>query len=82
VMNWDEAMGTAPRQTPKVVDLTIFSGEQLTIMQGLQDLGEMQMDELSWKINVPINRLASQLLSLEFEGHVKALPGKRFKTLH
>ncbi len=82
VMNWDEPVGTKPKQVVKTLDLSIFSGEQLTIMQGLHELGETQMDELSWKINIPINRLASQLLSLEFEGHVKALPGKRFKTLH
>lgn len=82
LMNWDDSLGTVPRQTAKSFDLSIFVGDQLTIMTGLQELGEIQMDELSWKINIPINRLASELLSLEFEGHVKALPGKRFKTLH
>ena len=40
--------------------------------------GNIQMDEISWRSQIPINQLASQLLNLEFNGLVKSLPGKRF----
>jgi len=37
------------------------------------------LDELSWKSQVGLNRLASVLLNLEFRGIVLSLPGKRYQ---
>ena len=39
----------------------------------------MVIDELSWKSQIPLNKLASQLLNLEFNGIVKTLPGKKYR---
>ena len=36
------------------------------------------IDDMSWKTQIPLNQLASHLLNLEFRGHIKALPGKKF----
>ena len=40
--------------------------------------GGLHIDELSWRTEIPINQLASVLLTLEFQGMVHALPGKKF----
>jgi DNA processing protein len=44
----------------------------------LQQNKEMQMDEISWKSQIPVSLLASLLLGLELQGLVKAMPGKKF----
>ena len=41
-------------------------------------MGDLMMDEIAWRTQIPINQLSSQLLTLEFSGLVKSLPGKRF----
>ncbi|MDN5213971.1 DNA-processing protein DprA [Fulvivirgaceae bacterium BMA12] len=38
----------------------------------------MLIDEISFKTQLPINRIANLLLQMEFKGIVKALPGKKF----
>lgn len=80
-LNWDK-VGAVKRKVTNTLDLSVFPMQQQQILKGLMEYGEIQMDELSWKINIPINNLASQLLALEFEGYIKALPGKRFKLSH
>ncbi|TXK47651.1 DNA-protecting protein DprA [Pontibacter qinzhouensis] len=82
LLNWD----LAHKQSQKQQNLTLFnqdefSADELKILKVLQQSQEEQMDNLSWKAQVPVSQLASLLLSLEFKGVVKALPGKRFSLL-
>lgn len=39
----------------------------------------LMIDELSWRSEVPLNKLASILLNLEFRGYINSLPGKIYK---
>lgn len=39
----------------------------------------VHLDALSWNTQIPIHKLASELLAMEFEGYVKTLPGKLYK---
>ena len=55
-----------------------LSKQDNQILDLLTDTGDIMMDEISWRTQIPINQLASQLLTLEFGGLVKSLPGKRF----
>lgn len=65
---------------PKETHLEALSAEENTIVQTLQHHdNEMVIDELSWKSQVPINKLAALLLEMEFKGYIKSLPGKRFR---
>ena len=41
----------------------------------------LPIDELAWKSQVQVNELASQLLTLEFKGLIKSLPGKKYKLV-
>ena len=53
----------------------------MKVLQVLQQSREEQLDNLSWKAQVPVSLLASVLLGLEFKGVVIAMPGKKFMLL-
>ncbi len=77
ILNWDikKKEHVVPRH--KISDT--LEGEERTIAEMLVDKESMPMDELSWKTNIPINKLSSVLLTMEFNGLITALPGKKFK---
>jgi DNA processing protein len=77
IMNWD--IGVSP-QKPEVVTLSGFSEEEQLIIRTLLDNSkQLMIDEISWKTNLPIGKLASILLTLEFKGLIASLPGKIYK---
>jgi DNA processing protein len=70
--------------TKKVVpiDWDQFDELEKTILQMLVQERELEIDQLSWKTNIPLSTLASKLLHLEFQGFIKALPGKKFQLIN
>lgn len=77
IMNWD--IGAKPvRQEPVVLE-GYEPNEQLVIKTLLENNKQLVMDEISWKTNLPVNQLASLLLTLEFKGLIASLPGKVYK---
>jgi DNA processing protein len=76
MMNWEEK-GSVPKSVP-APDISSFSEEEKLVISLLQQTKEMQMDDISWKTQIPISLLASLLLGLELQGLVKAMPGKKF----
>jgi DNA processing protein len=76
-MNWStENLAQKTKNTP---DLSFFTGEEREVIVAMQATQGILIDELSWKSQIPVNKLASILLNLEFQGIVKSLPGKKFK---
>lgn len=68
------------KSMPKASYLESLSTVENSIVQTLQEHdNEMIIDELSWKSQVPINKLAGLLLEMEFKGYIKSLPGKKFR---
>jgi len=55
--------------------------EDTAILKLLLEKGESEIDQISYQTEIPLGILSSRLLSLEFEGIVKSLPGKKFKLL-
>ena len=77
-LNWDQE--STENKNKKVV-LPELTQEEEKVYQLLSGITEgVNIDELSWKSGIPINQIASVLLSMEFKGIVKALPGKKFKS--
>jgi DNA processing protein len=76
-LNWDLKPKAATKTEP--LDTTHLTEEEISVVRVLQQDGTLQIDELSWKSGIGINKIASLLLNLEFAGIVKALPGKKFK---
>ncbi len=78
IMNWDlETDQKAPAKKEPVLDLDV---EEKAIFKLLKKNGTAShMDQISWETGIPIGRLASLLLNLEFRGVVESLPGKQYK---
>jgi len=78
-LNWDlEENPDNIKFKKNDVDLSMFTDEESQVISHLRTHGNLQIDELSWQTQVPLNRLASLLLNLEFQGIIKAMPGKKF----
>ena len=77
IMNWDAGSKPARKETPS---LEGFEPDEQMILQTLMENNkQLMIDEISWKTNLPISRLASLLLTLEFKGVIASLPGKVYK---
>ncbi|SFG66772.1 DNA processing protein [Algoriphagus hitonicola] len=72
--------GEEETQKPKL-DLSDREAGEKAILTLLQENGESEIDQISYATDIPLGLLSSKLLSLEFEGIVKSLPGKKFKLL-
>jgi len=77
IMNWEAGVDHDTSSYPDREDLT--DDEALLIQTFMENGKELMIDDLSWKSQIPVNKLASLLLSLEFKGLVRSLPGKKFK---
>jgi DNA processing protein len=76
------AMGWTPDSEGKKVSKSLeipadLSAEDASVIK-LMLHGEIHLDEIAWKSGIPVNRVAGILLNMEFAGHVKSLPGKKF----
>lgn len=64
-----------------VIDLEKRDQEDQSILTLLLEKGEAEIDQISILTEIPLGILSSKLLSLEFEGIVKSLPGKKYRLL-
>ena len=76
-LNWD-AGNHKQKQTQRELFANL-SGEEELIVNLLREKGNVHIDDLSIKSNLPMSKTASLLLSLEFSGVVKSLPGKVYE---
>ncbi len=73
-LNWDQ-------ETPKAKEIASYelTPEERAILSVIEITPEgLSVDDIAWKTQIQINQLASSLLSLEFSGLVKLLPGKKY----
>jgi DNA processing protein len=77
-LNWDAEPGTSPATAPPELDHSQFTDEESQVLALLRARPELHVDDLSWQSQIAMNRLASLLLNLEFQGFVRSLPGKRY----
>ena len=72
-MNWNSPV---VKKNPQAELFDQLSGEERKLMELLSARGKMAMDTISESLGLGLSRSSSVLLSLEFQGYVKALPGK------
>jgi len=78
-MGWEDSDLTAPKNQNGNFNKGDFSDEEWLVLTQLNDAkNPVLLDELSWRTQITVSRLAGILLNLEFKGLVKSLPGKRF----
>ncbi|TDE17419.1 DNA-processing protein DprA [Dyadobacter psychrotolerans] len=58
-----------------------FSQDEGQVLSMLKQKGTMQIDDLSWQSGLHLNKLATLLLNLEFQGMVRSLPGKKYALI-
>ena len=76
LLGW-EASETETVQKQLFNDL---SADERSIMEELSEFPEISIDVLAIKLNKPISWLSSTLLTLELQGLVMCLPGKKYRT--
>lgn len=77
-LNWDLlSKENLPQAAPKL-DMSQFSDDEAQVISILREKGEIQIDELAWVSQLHMNKLASLLLNLEFQGIVKSMTGKKY----
>jgi DNA processing protein len=74
-MNWDVDKSKIRKKVTVLLD-----AEEQTIYDLLTQK-QHQIDELSYKSQIPIGKLPAVLLNLEIKGIVKALPGQKYSLL-
>lgn len=80
-LNWTSEINHE-KTSHQLKPLPELNDNEKTLYQLLVDHpAGIHIDELSWKSEIQINLLSSILLSLEFKGLLKPLPGKKYKAI-
>jgi DNA processing protein len=69
------------RMPKPLPDFSSREEEEYKILTHLQMKGDTELDQLAHVLQIPLGMLSSKLLSLEFEGIIQSLPGKKYKLL-
>ena len=83
-MGWADDMSRS-RQLAEGVQqefLADYTEEEQRILQALSSADGQQVNTLSVETDIPVNRLASLLFSLEMKGAVQMLVGGKYKIRH
>lgn len=75
IMRWDEIDKKKSIQTSMFIELDEAEQQVVDFIRGKK---QASIDELIIKLNLPSSTIATQLLSLEFKGIVRSLPGKKY----
>lgn len=79
-LSWNRE-GGATQPGSRFLDLDGFEADERSILQLLMEHRELEIDRLSWMCSIPVSQLASKLLSLEFRGIIKSMPGKKYSLV-
>jgi len=77
-LNWK------PEKSKPVIQRTLFSDlddTEKTIFELLVKKGELSIDTICRSLNIPVYKLSSLLLQMEFKGLVKCSPGNVYRTV-
>lgn len=80
-LGWGEGIPDAAATDASEQAVMTFEGftqDEGQVLSLLKQRGAMQIDELAWQSGIHLNRLATLLLNLEFQGMVRSMPGKKY----
>ena len=80
IMNWTEG-ADAPLKESYLPEANLNEEEKVIIGLLQEHSQGLQIDELSWRSQLPLSQLASVLLNLEFRSLIRSLPGKKFALM-
>jgi DNA processing protein len=77
-LKWDQPVGKTTSIEKTVLSLE-FTEQESQILALFRQQPEWHIDELSWRTQIHIGKLASLLLNLEFKSIIRTLPGKKYQ---
>lgn len=80
IMNWDAQVRHRPKKDLLTLD-AYEPDEQIVLGILLEHNNQLTIDELRWRSGLPVSKLASLLLTLEFKGVLTSMPGKIYKII-
>jgi DNA processing protein len=79
LLGWDPpGMIKDAVQTELFVDI---SPEEKLILEVLRETGELSIDTICIRVDMPMSKVSAMLLNLEFSGLVRSLPGKIYRLV-
>ena len=78
VMRWNEDKKVVPKQMKMFRE---FSDDERLVMNLFEESDVVYLDKIITETRLSPTKIASILLSLEFDGVLTALPGKRYQKL-
>lgn len=78
-MNWQI---TAPKQGRQRILFNDFNPREEKIMTVMRTKPELTLDVIGYLSSLTTSEVTNDLLTLEFKGLVRSLPGKRFQLIH
>ncbi len=61
------------------LDFSRFTQNESAILANLHQLGELSIEELAWKTQIPLKEIALITINLEFNGLIRAIAGNRYR---
>jgi DNA processing protein len=77
-------LGWQPEKSKKPVQKSLFTeldDNEKAIFELIAKEGEMTIDAICRSLEIPVHKLSSQLLQMEFKGALKCYPGNVYKTV-
>ncbi len=74
-LNWDQESESVKKIE---IDLEELQKDEKSIIMELKHNNSIIIDQLAWNTQIPVHKLASILLNLEFRGLINSLPGKKY----
>ena len=77
-------LGWKPEKDKKPVQKSLFTeldDNEKNIFELIAKEGEMTIDAICRSLEIPVHKLSSQLLQMEFKGAIKCYPGNIYKTV-
>lgn len=78
-MKWN--YNTQKKQQELIFDYSRFTLNESSILAALHQLGELSIEELSWKTAIPLKEIALITINLEFNGMIRAMAGNRYQLV-
>ncbi|MBS1525996.1 MAG: DNA-protecting protein DprA [Bacteroidetes bacterium] len=77
-LGWEEGDVIKPKKEQLVLPMDLSDDERLIINIIHQHKAPLAIDDLTIKANMPMSKLAINLLNMEMQGYIRSLPGKTY----
>lgn len=82
ILGWEKTNGDTSKKAQLVLPIDLSAHERLIFETIQQNAGQLGIDDLAFKTNLPLSQLAMNLLNLEMQGFIYSLPGKTYSLNH